>query len=200
MTISTRRLVHHVAEGCPCCQPATPAPMARRRFLSLSGAALGAGIMAGWALPASAASGNYDAMLVNCIDPRFTTEHFNAMATLEGKSRSELPDNYSHFVLAGGALGAVHPAFSKWHDTFWENLAVSVELHKIRRVVGLTHRDCGASKIALGDAAVADRSSESRSHGHWLREFDKAVRARHPALKVVSGIIDFDGTIEKVTG
>lgn len=189
---------HHPHHGLNCCGlPSDPA-VARRRFLQLSGTALGAAVITGWTGAATAASGNYDAMLVNCIDPRFTTEHFNALATLKGVERQSMPDNYSHFVMAGGALGAVHPAFEKWHDTFWENLAVSVQLHHIHRVVGLTHRDCGAAKIALGEAAVADRDAETKSHGQWLKTFAARVRERHPQLEVTVGIIDFDGSIEKI--
>lgn len=184
--------------GHHCCDHFFSPAMARRRFLQLSGAAVGGGLLTGWITPATAASGNYDAMLVNCIDPRFTTEHFNAIATLDGVRRDAMTDNYSHFVIAGGALGAVHPAFKKWHDTVWENLAVSVQLHKIRRVVGLTHRDCGAAKIALGEAAVANREAETQSHGQWLKTFAASVRERHPQLQVVTGIIDFDGSIEQI--
>lgn len=190
----------HALGLCNCASTSPSTAATRRRFLQWSGAALGGSLLAGWATPAAAASSNYDAMLVNCIDPRFTSEHFAAMARLNGVERQTMPDNYSHFVLAGGALGTVHPAFKKWHDTFWENLAVSVDLHKIRRVVGLTHRDCGAAKIALGEAAVADRTAETRSHGEWLRNFSQAVRDRHPQLQVVTGIIDFDGSIEKIAG
>ena len=196
---NSTHLDEHALGLCSCAStPLSPAA-ARRRFLHWSGAALGGGLVAGWAAPVAAGSDHYDGMLVNCIDPRFTSEHFNAMARLNGVERQAMPDNYSHFVIAGGALGTVHPAFKKWHETFWDNLAVSVELHKIQRVVGLTHRDCGAAKIALGDAAVADRASETRSHSEWLRNFSQAVRERHPKLQVITGIIDFDGSIEKTS-
>ena len=30
-----------------------------------------------------------------------------------------LRDRYSQFVVAGGPIGAVHPHFAAWHDTFW---------------------------------------------------------------------------------
>jgi hypothetical protein len=141
---------------------------------------------------------NYDVMLVNCIDPRFTSEHYNALATLKGIERRSLEDNYSHFVIAGGVLGTVHPSFAKWHETFWENLDVSVKLHKIRRVVGLTHRDCGAAKIALGDSIMDSREAETNAHGKWLKTFAKSVNIRHPHLEVVIGIIDFDGKIDLI--
>lgn len=196
MTLATRPHANTAPGSCSCCAPSTTSTMARRRFLQ-SWMAAGGAIASGWLTPV-AAENSYDAMLVNCIDPRLTTEHFNAMATLTQQDRRTLPDNYSHFVIAGGALGAVHPAFRTWHDTFWDNLAVSVKLHKIGRVVGLTHRDCGAAKLALGEQAVASRAIETRSHANWLKVFAEGVRERHPRLQVIAGIIDFDGAIEKI--
>ncbi len=182
---------------CTCCSPQSTPDIGRRRALKIWSAAIGSGALFG-RMNQSIAAQKYDAMLVNCIDPRLTTEHFSAMATLGGIERRSMPDNYSHFVIAGGALGAVHPAFSKWHETFWENLAISVELHHISRVVGLTHRDCGAARIALGESAVANREAETHSHTEWLKVFAKEARSRHAALQVITGIIDFDGSIETV--
>lgn len=187
----------HDLAHCSCCAQVTVKSEMRRKFLKLWTAAIGGTIMAGWVTPLQAAA-PYDAMLVNCIDPRFTTEHYNALATLKGVDRTKMDDNYSHFVIAGGALGAVHPAFAKWHDTFWENLDVSVKLHKIKRVVGLTHRDCGAAKIALGESIMDSRDSETKAHAEWLKTFSKSVKARHPQLDVVCGIIDFNGKIDQV--
>ena len=183
--------------ACICCAAVTVKSEMRRRLLKLWTATLTGSIMAGWVTPLSA-NENYEAMLVNCIDPRFTSEHYNAIAKLKGVDRQSLGDNYSHFVIAGGALGAVHPAFAKWHDTFWENLDVSVKLHKIRRVVGLTHRDCGAAKIALGQSIMESRDAETRAHGDWLKIFAKTVKARHSLLDLEVGIIDFDGEIELI--
>jgi hypothetical protein len=182
---------------CSCCAQVTVKSEMRRRLLKLWTATVGGTIMAGWVTPVHAST-SYDAMLVNCIDPRFTTEHYNALATLKGVSRAKMGDNYSHFVIAGGALGAVHPAFAKWHDTFWENLDVSVKLHKIKRVVGLTHRDCGAAKIALGASIMESRDSETKAHTEWLKTLSKSVKARHPQLEVICGVIDFDGKIDQV--
>ena len=49
----------------------------------------------------------------------------------------------------------VAPASAKWHETFWDNLAASIGLHGIKSVIAIDHRDCGAARIAYGDASVA---------------------------------------------
>jgi carbonic anhydrase len=154
-----------------------------------------AGLLAGAALStrrAEAASGDYDAMLVNCIDPRFTSNSLQHMAA------GGMRDRYSQFVIAGGPIGAIHPRFAPWHDAFWDNLDITVQLHNIKRVVAMTHRDCGAAKLAFGEAAVATRPAETAAHAEALRAFAAEVRRRKPALAVLAGIMDLDGRVDPV--
>ena len=133
-----------------------------------------------------------------CIDPRFTTLSWQYMGLLQGVSRDKLEDNYSHFVMAGGPIGAVHPKFEAWHKTYWDNLDVTVSLHHIKRVVGVTHRDCGAAKLAFGEAAVSKRESETESHSEALAAFRDMVKKRHPKLSVITGIMDVSGKVDLV--
>ena len=109
------------------------------------------------ALPSLAfgAYGNYDAMLLTCIDPRFPEPTIKYM---EGR---DMVGKYSQFSFAGAAIGVVAPAFKTWEPAFWDNLAASIQLHSIPKVIAMNHRDCGAAKIAYGEAAVA-RQGRSR--------------------------------------
>ncbi|CAH0291228.1 hypothetical protein [Roseomonas sp. CECT 9278] len=171
---------HHQAPGCGCLPPA-----GRRAVLGLLAAA-------GFARGASAGSGHYDAMLLNCIDPRFTTGSFLWM------SSHGLRDRYSQFTIAGGPIGAVHPRFATWHAAFWDNLAVSVQLHAIRQVMAVTHRDCGAAKLAFGEAALATRAQETATHAEALAAFRAEATRRQPDLQVVTAVMDLDGTIQRI--
>jgi hypothetical protein len=188
--------------SCACCtspglQPA--AGLDRRSFLGWGAAgALASGLSLMAPQSAWAASGQYESMLVNCIDPRFTTLSWQYMGLLQGVSRDKLEDNYSHFVMAGGPIGAVHPKFEAWHKTFWENLDITVSLHQIKRVVGLSHRDCGAAKLAFGEAAVAKKDNESAAHGEALSMFREAVKKRHPKLSVITGVMDTNGKVDLI--
>ena len=67
-----------------------------------------------------------------------------------------LAGKYSQFVFAGAAIGVVAPAFKDWHNGFWDNLSTSIQLHNIKKVVAIDHRDCGAAKIAYGAVKVAN--------------------------------------------
>jgi hypothetical protein len=159
---------------CPCCTPLI-AGTSRRQFLATGAAVLAGGLMGFVPGRSMAGGGNYEAMLVNCIDPRFTTLSWQYMGLLSGVDREKLGDNYSHFVMAGGPLGAVHPKFAAWHKTFWDNLDITVGLHHIKRVVALSHRDCGAAKLAFGASGVAEKEVETGSHAEALIAFRKEV-------------------------
>ncbi|NBT35636.1 MAG: hypothetical protein EBT03_08895 [Betaproteobacteria bacterium] len=182
--------------ACACCSPIAQA-QTRRGFLAAGAALTAAGVM-GLGRSARAASGNYEAMLVNCIDPRFTTLSWRYMGMLSGVDREKLGDNYSQFVMAGGPLGVVHPAFKAWHATFFDNLDITVKLHHIKRVVGISHRDCGAAKLALGADAVSGKEVETGSHAEVLAAFRQAVVKRHPKLSVITGIMDLEGRVDLV--
>jgi len=162
--------------------------MTRRGALGLG---LGAAMVAA-AFPAAAQSTQYDAMLMNCIDPRVTT------ASLAFMVSRGFQDSYSQFAFAGGPIGAVAPAFEQWHKTFWENLAISLQLHKISRVVGLTHRDCGAAFVAYGDALRTDKALETAKQTEALKAFKAEVNKRHPALAVDLGIMAINGVVTMV--
>jgi hypothetical protein len=171
----------------------------RRGFLNLGAAGVAGAALASMAPGKSyAASGNYEAMLVNCIDPRFTTLSWQYMGLIQGVSREKLEDNYSHFVMAGGPIGAVHPKFAGWHATYWDNLDVTVSLHHIKRVIGISHRDCGAAKLAFGADAVSDKDKETEAHSEALNMFRKEVNKRHPKLSVITGIMNTNGRVDLI--
>ena len=120
------------------------------------------------------------------------------MGLLQGVNRDKLDDNYSHFVIAGGPIGAVHPKFAAWHKAYWDNLDITVSLHHIKRVVALTHRDCGAAKLAFGDDKVSNKDVETASHSDALKEFRSQVIKRQPKLSVITGIMDLNGRVDLI--
>lgn len=187
---------------CACCTPPelkAAAGLDRRGFLGWGAAGALAGGLSLAAPQASwAGGGHYESMLVNCIDPRFTTLSWQYMGLLQGVSRDKLEDNYSHFVMAGGPIGAVHPKFAGWHATYWDNLDVTVSLHHIKRVIGISHRDCGAAKLAFGADAVSDKDKETEAHSEALNMFRKEVNKRHPKLSVITGIMNTNGRVDLI--
>ena len=98
--------------------------------------------------------------------------------------------------IAGAAIGVVAPAFKDWHKAFWDNLGTTIQLHHIKRVIAIDHRDCGAARIAYGEAKVANPQVETETHRAALAEFRKQVKERHPQLGVETGLMALDGKLE----
>ena len=165
--------------------------LSRRAMLG----SLGVGVAAMATTPQAQAQldEGYEAMLMKCIDPRFTS---NAWDYMTGRGWQ---NKYSEFAFAGGPVGVVAPVFAGWRETFWENLAISVDLHWVKRVVGMTHRDCGAAAVAYGDRVLTDRAYETEMLSVALREFRTQVQQREPELLVELGIMEFDGSVQYVT-
>jgi len=149
------------------------------------------GTAAGLLLPsvAVAASGKYDAMILGCIDPRLQ-EPMRDFAVEHG-----LVGQYSKFTIAGAAIGVVAPQFSQWHQAFWDNLATSIDLHGIESVIAIDHRDCGAAKIAYGEASIATAAAETETHRKAMAELRAEMAKRQPALAVETGLMALDGSM-----
>jgi carbonic anhydrase len=162
--------------------------MNRKSFGSSRAAAALAGLLALSAVASGAAP--TEALLLSCMDYRLTDDIVRYM---DGRG---LHDAYDHVVLAGAALGAQTRKHRAWGKTFWEHLDVALQLHHIRRVVLLDHRDCGAYKVLLGEDLAADAAREKTVHARYLRELRRQILARHPGLAVEIDLMALDGSVE----
>lgn len=179
---------HRHTQDCGCL--AALNAVSRRGFLGMGA---GAGFVALAGIPgAFAAYGDSEYMLLSCMDPRLVHDVHEYMEA------RNLRGQYSQVALAGGPLAVVAPAFKKWQVAIWENLGATIELHNIKRVFGLTHRDCGAFKIAYGAEAVSTPDKEQALHEKVLRAFREQVKRRHPKLGVSTGIMALNGSVQLI--
>jgi carbonic anhydrase len=132
----------------------------------------------------------YEAMLLSCIDPRMVDPVHGYM---NGRG---LDRRYSQFVFAGAAIGVKAPAFASWRPAFWDNLATSIELHRVSRLIAIDHRDCGAAKIAYGADSIATPQVETETHRRVLMTFKAEVARRYPKLQVEGLLMDLDGNVQ----
>src|SRR5882724_3069160 len=159
----------------------------RRRFFQLAGSA---GLLALSPAMSLAAEGDYDAMLVSCIDPRMVAPVYKYM------DQRGLTGQYSQLVIAGAAIAVVAPKFEVWRPAFWDNLATTVQLHHINRLIAIDHRDCGAAEIAYGAASIANPQIETETHRKVLAELRSEVGKRQPGLTIETGLMALDGSIQ----
>jgi len=173
-----------------CCDALLSNGHSRRNFMRMAGGAVLFSSVGMISSGVQAASGNYEAMVLSCIDPRFQ-DLVNKQQAIDG-----LSGKYSAFTIAGASIGVVAPAFKAWHATFWENLGASIGLHNIKKVIVVNHRDCGAAKIAYGDAMVATPAVETETHKQALMEFRRQLKEKFPALGAQLGLMSLDGKLE----
>ena len=159
----------------------------RRRFFQLAGSA---GLLALSPSLSLAAEGDYEAMLLSCIDPRMVTPVYKYM------DQRGLTGQYSQLVIAGAAIAVVAPKFEVWRPAFWDNLATTVQLHHIKRLIAIDHRDCGAAEIAYGASSIADPQIETETHRKVLAELRSEVGKRQPGLTIETGLMALDGSIQ----
>jgi carbonic anhydrase len=163
----------------------------RRRFMLMAG---GAAAVAAFPFRAVAQGyGAYEAMLLSCIDPR-TQEPVRAYMEKQG-----LLGKYSQFTFAGAAIGVVAPKFNAWHRTFWDNLAATVQLHNIKKLIAIDHRDCGACRIAYGDKSTSTPEIETEQHRRVFAQFRREAAKHQPKLAVETGLMALDGKLEMLT-
>jgi carbonic anhydrase len=177
---------HHA--GCGAGVPAAPG---RRTFVKLAALGAGAALLYG-AAPRLALAGHAKALLLSCMDYRLIDANVKFMAA------QDLDKDYDYVILAGASLGVVSDKFADWHATFWQHLAVAIQLHAIEEVVVLDHRDCGAYKLALGADAVSTPEKETAVHTATLTEFARQVREKQPKLEVRAFLMGLDGQAEPI--
>ena len=119
----------------------------------------------------------YEAMVLSCMDPRFQPKVYKYLKT------KKLTGKYSAFTIAGAAIGVTHNKFKKWHSTFIDNLSTSIKLHKIKKIIVINHKDCGAAKIVNGKKKL-NSFIENKIHRESFKKIKKVLNNRFPTLKI----------------
>ena len=132
----------------------------------------------------------YKAMVLSCMDPRFQHLVHNYL------KKKKLTGKYSAFTIAGAAVGVTHNKFKEWHKTFYNNLATSIQLHKIEKLIVINHKDCGAAKIANGIKEF-NVTNEKKIHEDSFSKLKKEIKKRFPKLKVELNLMSLESKITK---
>src|SRR5258708_1500268 len=150
--------------SCACCS-GLGSILDRRHFVRAL--AVGGATLAFAPRLALSAEGNYEAMVLACIDPRIQepVHRYTIEQNLTGK--------LSQFDIAGAAIGVDAPAFKQWHKAFWDNLATTIELHRLMKGIATDHPHCGATQECAG-AATAEIGE---------REFARGQKAQATCLR-----------------
>jgi len=164
--------------------------LSRRHLLRAAAGVAGAGLL----LPRAAfAGGTAEALVLTCMDYRLVDDALNYF---NGRG---LKNKYDHVVLAGASAGALGKLGSDWASTFWKHVETAIQLHHVRELIVVDHRDCGAFKIVFGAESIASRRNETNLHRALLRQLRAEVSAKFPALRAQLLLMDLDGSVEDLS-
>lgn len=167
--------------------------VSKKRWPTMSRRGLFGAVAAAGLLPAATArAGHCEALLLTCMDYRLDNE---VTAYMDARG---LRDKYDHVILAGASLGAMNDKFPQWNEVFMTHIDLAVQLHEVHRIIVLDHRDCGAYKMILGEAAVKDPDLEFKAHVKQLYALRGAILAKHPHMEVEIGLMGLDGKVTQV--
>ena len=130
-------------------------------------------------------------MVLSCIDPRFQPIVFKYL------KKKKISGKYSSFTIAGAAVGVTANKFKKWHKAFWDNIETSIQLHRIKKLIVINHKDCGVAKIANGNKEFSP-VNEKKIHKESFSKIKKQIKKRFPKLKVELNLISLDSKITKI--
>lgn len=181
---------HENGSGAACC--GSLRHNSRRTFLKIASLGAGAALMAPLIPGFARAGSDVEALLLSCMDYRLVDDTARYM---DGRG---LTNDYDHVILAGASLGVLTDKKKAWGEAFWDHVAVAKQLHRIKRVMVLDHRDCGAYRVFLGPDVASDPEKETAVHAEQLRALGTEIKARHPDLEVELLLMALDGSVEVI--
>jgi len=177
-----------IGEGDFMCTSLHSSGMSRRGFgaLALAGAGLSL-------LPMRARAADIEALAIMCIDYRLVDDAVRFFDT-----DRHLVKQYDLVALAGASLAAVAPAFPSSSAAFWDHVAIARQLHNIKRVVMLDHRQCGAYRVQFGSQFAEGGDAELEQHRGIMKLAKAEFERRKIGLGLEFHLMALDGTVEPV--
>ncbi|GAB4342957.1 MAG: hypothetical protein Fur0042_05550 [Cyanophyceae cyanobacterium] len=131
------------------------------------------------------------ALVLTCIDFRF-------IDLAQSFLRSQHLDRaYDWVSLAGASLALTGFPSPAEAESFWDQLALSKQLHAIKKVIILDHQDCGAY-ASIRQRPFADLTDEQKFHAQYLSQAQAEIRRRHPDLAVELYFIQLTGEVTAI--
>ena len=129
-------------------------------------------------------------MVLSCMDPRFQPIVNNYL------KKRKLNGKYSAFTIAGSAIGVTVSKFKKWHKSFWDNIDISIKLHKIKKLIVINHYDCGAAKIINGKK-IFNYVNELKVHRKSFILIKRKFKKKYPSLSIETILISLNKKVQK---
>ncbi|MDF3047449.1 MAG: hypothetical protein K0R73_567 [Candidatus Midichloriaceae bacterium] len=130
-------------------------------------------------------------LLISCVDFRLRDETEALMEKIG------LLDSYDEIVMPGASLAVMSEKHKHWAETTKDIIGLLKDLHNIKQIILLDHKDCGAFKVVYGAKKV--ETDEICLHKSVMAAAAKKIQKSFPDLKVYTLIMGLDGTVENIT-
>lgn len=114
-----------------------------------------------------------DTLLITCIDYRFTAANQEFI-----NDTLKLRDNYDHVSIPGSIYNLVNP---ETQELLFSKFELSVRLHLIKRIVIISHKDCGGYG---GSASFGSEIAERETLTTDLKNARRLLIEKYPTLEV----------------
>ncbi len=162
--------------------------LSRRGFATMA-----LGVAGAAALPLRAsATGTVEALALTCIDYRLVDDSVKLFDLMH------LTNEYDLTALAGASLAAVSPKFPSSNAAFWDHVGIAKQLHHIKKVIVVDHRDCGAYKVAFGKDYAGEKVAETAQHKSIMLQTQAMLKQKHADLSSEFYLMALDGTAERI--
>ena len=128
-----------------------------------------------------------DAAVLCCFDHRISTA-VRKFLKKQGIERVDM------ITVAGGAKTLASPRNDFEQDFILEQVRMSVHLHQTKRVLVMTHSDCGT--YGGLEHFKGDRQAEAEHHRSELLRAGELLTAEFPGISVEPYFVKFDGIWE----
>jgi len=159
----------------------------RRGALGILGGALGAALVT-----TQVEGATVTALAITCIDYRLVDD------AVKFFDSHKLTNDYDQVSLAGASLAAVSAKFPSSNAAFWDHVAIAKQLHAVKKVIIVDHRDCGAYKVAYGKDYHGEGAAELAQHKAVMEEVKAKMHKLHPDLTTEFYLMAVDGKTERV--
>jgi carbonic anhydrase len=159
----------------------------RRALGKLIAAATGAGL-----LSETAEAAPVTALAITCIDYRLVDDAVRFF------NRRHMTNDYDQVSLAGASLAAVSDKFPSSNAAFWDHVGIAKQLHQVKKVIVVDHRDCGAFKVAFGKDYKGEGAAETAQHKTVMEQVKAKLAQTHPDLQAEFYLMALDGKAERI--
>ncbi|XVN41508.1 MAG: hypothetical protein RCO49_03005 [Rickettsia endosymbiont of Argas persicus] len=90
-------------------------------------------------------------LLISCVDFRLIDETDKLMKQLG------LEDDFDKVSLPGASLALVNETYTHWGKTIEDTIEILQDLHNIKQIIFLDHRECGAYKKLIDEERLGHR-------------------------------------------